>query len=408
MLEMKCQGVKIHPCSKTEKASMLIVGGSRMGKTYFASLYGNHLIDLGSSVHLIDLDSNWNSDDRMRIGIKKVRKAESGQKTVLCFPDGKALYGCGKVMLDALGSRSGKMLLEVNNALKGLLGRCQEFSLQEILQEMAKNKEGQVYSETLSAILDDSEAISEMIYLKIDAAEAENMADTSTIWDFSRFDGKSAKVMVQLVLHALYSVQRSRFQKGEIHRRVYIIIDEFQNLGVENTLISKCLTEGQKSRIYLILLTQFLQGKFKNEAINELKQGGFKVFFRLTEEEAGQVSRQLGQDVSQQQYLKHKLCSLERGECLFIGPHNVDGRKEVTEKIRFVRISNKDIQCKDTITHPKKNIIFVSRPINSKQVARNNPVYGRPRQTAPATPQKSIIKRPGREVLPYDPNPSGR
>ena len=111
MLEMKCQGVKIHPCSKTEKASMLIVGGSRMGKTYFASLYGNHLIDLGSSVHLIDLDSNWNSDDRMRIGIKKVRKAESGQKTVLCFPDGKALYGCGKVMLDALGSRSGKMLL---------------------------------------------------------------------------------------------------------------------------------------------------------------------------------------------------------------------------------------------------------------------------------------------------------
>ena len=157
-----------------------------MGKTYFASLYGNHLIDLGSSVHLIDLDSNWNSDDRMRIGIKKVRKAESGQKTVLCFPDGKALYGCGKVMLDALGSRSGKMLLEVNNALKGLLGRCQEFSLQEILQEMAKNKEGQVYSETLSAILDDSETISEMIYLKIDAAEAENMADTSTIWDFSR------------------------------------------------------------------------------------------------------------------------------------------------------------------------------------------------------------------------------
>ena len=80
MLEMKCQDVKIHPYSKTEKASMLVVGGSRMGKTYFASLYGQYLIHAGESVHLIDPESNWISDDRERIGIQQVKRSEAGKR----------------------------------------------------------------------------------------------------------------------------------------------------------------------------------------------------------------------------------------------------------------------------------------------------------------------------------------
>ena len=381
MLEMKCQDVKIHPYSKTEKASMLVVGGSRMGKTYFASLYGQYLIHAGESVHLIDPESNWISDDRERIGIQQVKKVGSGKEIALCFPDGKALYGCGKVILDALKFRSGKVLLEVNGALKRLLERSQEFSIQEIIQEMKESKEGQAYSEILSDSLDGPNAISEMIHLKIDGPEAENMADTPTIWDFSGIGGGSAMVMAQLVLHALYSVQRSRFQREKMHKRVYAIIDEFQNLGVENTLISKCLTEGQKSDIYLILLTQFLQGKFESEAINELKQGGFKIYFRLTEEEAGRVSRQLVQDVNQQQYLMRKLCSLGRGECLFIGPHSVGDRKEISEKMRFVKISNYE----NTVSH--KPLI-----INNKLVVGNNHANANHKKRMLTTSRPVLIK----------------
>ena len=381
MLEMKCQDVKIHPYSKTEKASMLVVGGSRMGKTYFASLYGQYLIHAGESVHLIDPESNWISDDRERIGIQQVKKVGSGKEIALCFPDGKALYGCGKVILDALKFRSGKVLLEVNGALKRLLERSQEFSIQEIIQEMKESKEGQAYSEILSDSLDGPNAISEMIHLKIDGPEAENMADTPTIWDFSGIGGGSAMVMAQLVLHALYSVQRSRFQREKMHKRVYAIIDEFQNLGVENTLINKCLTEGQKSDIYLILLTQFLQGKFESEAINELKQGGFKIYFRLTEEEAGRVSRQLVQDVNQQQYLMRKLCSLGRGECLFIGPHSVGDRKEISEKMRFVKISNYE----NTVSH--KPLI-----INNKLVVGNNHANANHKKRMLTTSRPVLIK----------------
>lgn len=381
MLEMKCQDVKIHPYSKTEKASMLVVGGSRMGKTYFASLYGQYLIHAGESVHLIDPESNWISDDRERIGIQQVKKVGSGKEIALCFPDGKALYGCGKVILDALKFRSGKVLLEVNGALKRLLERSQEFSIQEIIQEMKESKEGQAYSEILSDSLDGPNAISEMIHLKIDGPEAENMADTPTIWDFSGIGGGSAMVMAQLVLHALYSVQRSRFQREKMHKRVYAIIDEFQNLGVENTLISKCLTEGQKSDIYLILLTQFLQGKFESEAINELKQGGFKIYFRLTEEEAGRVSRQLVQDVNQQQYLMRKLCSLGRGECLFIGPHSVGDRKEISEKMRFVKISNYE----NMVSH--KPLI-----INNKLVVGNNHANANHKKRMLTTSRPVLIK----------------
>ena len=277
-------------------------------------------------------------------------------------------------------------MLEVNGALKRLLERSQEFSIQEIIQEMEESKEGQAYSQILSDSLDGPNAISEMIHLKIDGPEAENMADTPTIWDFSGIGGGSAMVMAQLVLHALYSVQRSRFQREKMHKRVYAIIDEFQNLGVENTLISKCLTEGQKSNICLILLTQFLQGKFESEAINELKQGGFKIYFRLTEEEAGRVSRQLVQNVNQQQYLKRKLCSLERGECLFIGPHSVEGRKEISEKMRFVKISNYET----AISH-KKNMLYISRPNNSKQVAGNNYVNCNQRKRIPVIAKPTLV-----------------
>ena len=47
-----------------EKNAMLITGGSRMGKTFFASNFAADLILKGNSIQLIDLGDKWSKEDK--------------------------------------------------------------------------------------------------------------------------------------------------------------------------------------------------------------------------------------------------------------------------------------------------------------------------------------------------------
>ena len=66
---LSCNETDITLDLSQEKQSMLIVGGSRMGKTYFMSQYGNFLMQRGDSVHVIDLGDKWSVEDKARTGI---------------------------------------------------------------------------------------------------------------------------------------------------------------------------------------------------------------------------------------------------------------------------------------------------------------------------------------------------
>lgn len=130
---------------------------------------------------------------------------------------------------------------------------------------------------------------------------------------------------------------------------IFVIIDEFQVLECDrHSIFGICLAEGQKYGLALILSTQFLLGNFSEAVINQFKQGGFRYYFRLTEEEAGNISSQLAYSTRDRKELYHRLISLPVGTCLMAGPHYVGNRKEISESIRFVEIHADVLQKKRT------------------------------------------------------------
>ncbi len=103
-------------------------------------------------------------------------------------------------------------------------------------------------------------------------------------------------------------------------------------------MIDICLTEGQKYKLYLILATQFLQGKFSDAVYNQLLQCGFQMYFRMLEGDAQHICKQITRNSKENNILYKKLISLPRGQCLFIGSHKVGNSESVVEAARFVEI----------------------------------------------------------------------
>lgn len=143
MLEMRCQETKVHLQLKDgEKLSMLIVGGSRMGKTYFASLLGDALIAKGDTVHLIDLGMKWSEDDKNRLRKRSAitYSVTNGFTVTLPFSSKEELCGCCRFIANALGFRSFRKI----ECLKNVFGRLAEqfggyFNFHCVLSELRKS-----------------------------------------------------------------------------------------------------------------------------------------------------------------------------------------------------------------------------------------------------------------------------
>lgn len=155
----------------------------------------------------------------------------------------------------------------------------------------------------------------------------------------SGVDGTYSDIMAYLLVYCLYCQQKREFKNGSRMNKTYVIIDEFQNLDCDRkSIIGTCLAEGQKYGLFLVLITQFLKGNFSDAVLNQFKQGGYRFYFRLSEEESAVVSRQLSCNSQMQIELRRKLVTMPRGNCLMMGLHSVGTRKEVTEVFRFIEI----------------------------------------------------------------------
>lgn len=105
---LMCKKKRVTLDLNREELSMLIAGKSRMGKTYFMSLYGADLIKRNTVVHLIDLGDKWSENDKKRIGIQESINVATGIK--LYFPSQESLQGCARYLVTTLGYSSGKMV----------------------------------------------------------------------------------------------------------------------------------------------------------------------------------------------------------------------------------------------------------------------------------------------------------
>lgn len=152
------------------------------------------------------------------------------------------------------------------------------------------------------------------------------------------------QVISDLIGYTLLCQQKRYFKAGNETKNVFLFIDEFQNLSCNRTsIIGKCLTEGQKYHLNLVLATQFLDSNFSEAVINQFKQGGFRFYFRLTEEEAKSVSRQIAFDNKTREEIYKKLINFLVGTCLMKGPHSIGKSSKIVDNYRFVKVQIDEI-----------------------------------------------------------------
>lgn len=341
-MEMMCKSKRVDlRIEEGGRRSMLILGCSRMGKTICALGLALYLICQGYLVNLIDFGMRWSPGDIWGLLAAGVTKRKVGAEgIVLIFASASELIGCSRIILNAIGITShaaDSLLREVLSQLCDDLDGS--FSYGDIAKALVGREavgDERKWIEVLMARLDSLQGVPR-IQFRVDADA--DFSDTNIIWDLWGLEEVYVQVITCLVLYALYCQQRRKLKDGNCKKRVFVVLDEFQNLDCNRkSILGSCLVEGQKYGLGLILITQFLQGNFSDAVINQFKQVGFRFYFRLTEDEAWAVSRQLVYDSEQRKRLCEKLARLPRGQCLFVGPHSLDGRQEIAEEPRFVEI----------------------------------------------------------------------
>lgn len=341
-MKMLCDKIQIRPViNDNEKKSMLVLGGSRMGKTFFVSNLGAELIAEGVIVHMIDLGGKWSANDKERLseaGAKFRFVAEHG--VTFIFGTKQEILNCARYVCNALGISSENAIEMLKDAIRRTMEKLDDnFGLQDLLHSL-QDIEGrdQEYRKWAKRLHDRLSFSNEALIIRFVLEKKRKFATCSVIWELDGLEDSNVKIMASLILYCIYCQLKRNFK---IQRRdnVFVIIDEFQVLECDrHSIFGICLAEGQKYGLSLILATQFLQGNFSEAVINQFKQGGFRYYFRLTEEEARGVSSQLAYNARDRQVLYHRLISLPVGTCLMVGPHFVGNRKEISENVRFVEI----------------------------------------------------------------------
>lgn len=370
-MKLKCESKAVNlrlDCS--EKNSMLIVGGSRMGKTFFASNLAASLIMQGYCVHLIDLGDKWCSEDKQRLcsaGAHAVQVEQEGIELV--FQNDRELLDCAKHIANALGIQSAGAITALKSVIKLFIStNIGSFQMKDIVgrlnsdnQQTPDEKE---WSEKLYARLDSCSAVPN-IRFRVEPAGI--FSNKSTIWELSGLDDVYIQLVTYLILYCLFCQQRYYFRSGVFVNKSFIpknlsaystfaIVDEFQNLDCNRrAIIGTCLTEGQKYKMSLILITQFLMDNFSEAVITQFKQGGYRFYFRLTEEESSNVSRQLAYEIAECKKISQKLTKLPVGHCLMMGTHSLENRNDVSENFRFVQVIEEPI---DNYSRYRRGMVF--------------------------------------------------
>lgn len=340
-MKLFCDGKPIRlRMSADEKNSMLVVGGSRMGKTFFVSGFASGLIRKGDIVHLIDLGQKWSAQDRKRLqsaGADVKEAKEEGVTLVFALPE--ELVGCAKHIANAVGFQSVNAITVLKGKFQKLISRKKSFAFQEIYDELKRKdeNEGTDEKEWRGKVCERIETFGKLPDIRF-CLQEEAFSQSSTIWDLAGIDETYVQIMACLILYCLLCQQKRFFGRSGA-KRVFAIIDEFQNLDCDRrAIIGTCLTEGQKYRLNLILVTQFMDSNFSGAVIHQFKQGGFRFYFRLTEEEAKLVSKQIAYNASVRNQIYQKLIRLPRGQCLMIGQHSIEGSWKVLEQFRFLEV----------------------------------------------------------------------
>ena len=243
-MKILCEGKCIRlRMESTEKNSVFVTGGSRMGKTFFASNFARQLVEEGHTVHLIDLGEKWSRQDKERLSTAgAVTNEVSKQGMELAFGSETELYGCAKVIANVLGFRS--------PAAEAVLAECLQVqsNVTDCLNAWdTTDAEKKEWGAKISMRLREWAAIPDIRFC---VGQGRQNFEESVIWDFSGFDNTYIALAAYLLVYCLYCQRKRDFRNGSRMDKTYVIIDEFQNLDCDRkSIIGTCLAEVQTGRV---------------------------------------------------------------------------------------------------------------------------------------------------------------
>lgn len=132
----------------------------------------------------------------------------------------------------------------------------------------------------------------------------------------SQFDLITQVTVAEIILAYIWRLASSR---SILFEKLYICIDEFQNLSLGNqSSIARFLSEGRKFNTNLLLITQSLSMSFESSEQKCLLQSGLQIFFRPPGNESRTVARLL--DPYNISNWENLLRGLQIGEFIGNGP----------------------------------------------------------------------------------------
>lgn len=307
---------------------ILLTGISGSGKTYRLYRLEDSLLEQGARVIVLDLGKTHQEDNRlwqketMRVSVYKQGIPFSvidlakwqGQ---LCGNEKTAVAALTE-FLNAIGRLGVKKQAALRRAAQyalGLEGRYEN--------DLEVVKEGLRIQDSPAA-----EEILEDFWLLWEQGIFHRSSMTLTagnllILDFSDFDRKTQRILIEMTLTAIW--QCFRTSDLSVQRQpLFLVIDEFQNLNLSaESTMAQILREGRKFQLNLLLATQTLVG-FDKEKLALLQQAGTTLFFKP----AAMESRILARIIYGEDYKKGEeaLRKLRQGECIVKGWLDIGGK----------------------------------------------------------------------------------
>jgi DNA phosphorothioation-dependent restriction protein DptH len=159
------------------------------------------------------------------------------------------------------------------------------------------------------------------------------------VFQLAGVDKETSRILIEFILWDLYAFACN--SSTEKTPKV-IVLDEVQNLDQKlEAPLGKILTEGRKFGLCLIAATQTLSNLDKDQQAR-LFQAGHKLFFGPNAPEANQYAElvmQVANSGTKEQW-KAKLMSLQKGECLSIGPVLNEKTGEIRVEVHKIKISS--------------------------------------------------------------------
>lgn len=248
----------------------------------------------------------------------------------------KAMDGLGLCLFNALETTQGKQepfVQVVNSAVSALsagqrMGSRQLGALREAVIEVVQNgcpggDEARALAAALKRKSDDEYAVA--VYQKLWVLLCSGALKTASkhlqtsqinIIDLSDADNITQNALVEIILRTLW--RKIRFAGlSEKHRKLTIVLDEFQNLSIKReSILCNMLREGRKFGINFLLAAQSLMN-FPREVHPLIAQTATRLYFRPASNEMKRVAREI--DPEKTVTWNKILQSLKVGECIAVG-----------------------------------------------------------------------------------------